>query len=279
VGTPEQLGIVAIACILGALDDKIELNRRMNRASEEIARAIFKSWFVDFDPVRAKAAGQPPHGLAPEIAVLFPNSFEDSELGEIPKGWQVKRFPDAIDVNPARSLPRGTVAPYLEMGNMPTSSARAISWEHRAFGSGMRFINGDTLVARITPCLENGKTAHVDFLANGKVGWGSTEYIVLRSKPPLPTAYSYFLARTNDLRSHVIKNMTGTSGRQRAPAECLDAYNVVLPIEPVARRFGEMVSPMLAAMKTNDEASASLSGTGLGPVPRLQAGSPSSVLA
>ena len=79
----------AIACILGALDDKIELNRRMNRTLEEMARAIFKSWFVDFDPVRAKAAGQQPPGLKPEIAALFPDSFEDSELGEIPKGWKL----------------------------------------------------------------------------------------------------------------------------------------------------------------------------------------------
>ncbi|MGI5842866.1 MAG: restriction endonuclease subunit S [Candidatus Xenobium sp.] len=80
----------AIACILGTLDDKIELNRQMNRTLEEMARAIFKSWFVDFDPVRAKAAGQQPPGLKPEIAALFPDSFEDSELGEIPKGWSVE---------------------------------------------------------------------------------------------------------------------------------------------------------------------------------------------
>lgn len=83
---PEQR---AIACILGALDDKIELNRRMNKTLEEMARAMFKSWFVDFDPVRAKAAGQEPVGLAPEIADLFPDAFEDSELGKIPKGWRV----------------------------------------------------------------------------------------------------------------------------------------------------------------------------------------------
>ncbi len=79
----------AIGCILGTLDDKIELNRRMNQTLEEMARAIFKSWFVDFDPVRAKASGQKPAGLAPHIADLFPDSFESSELGEIPKGWKV----------------------------------------------------------------------------------------------------------------------------------------------------------------------------------------------
>ncbi len=82
----------AIACILGALDDKIELNRRMNQTLESIARAIFKSWFVDFDPVRAKAAGQQPPGLAPGVAALFPDSFEDSPIGPVPKGWKVERF-------------------------------------------------------------------------------------------------------------------------------------------------------------------------------------------
>jgi len=79
----------AIACILGALDDKIELNRQMCKTLEGIAQAIFKSWFVDFDPVHAKAAGKQPVGLKPEIAALFPDSFVDSELGEIPKGWRV----------------------------------------------------------------------------------------------------------------------------------------------------------------------------------------------
>lgn len=78
----------AIACILGALDDKIELNRRMSRTLEETARAIFKSWFVDFDPVRAKATGQHPPGMKPEIAALFPDAFVDSELGRIPEGWE-----------------------------------------------------------------------------------------------------------------------------------------------------------------------------------------------
>ena len=85
----------AIAHILGSLDDKIELNRRMNKALEATARAIFKSWFVDFDPVRAKAEGLPT-GLPDDIAALFPESFEDSELGEMPTGWKVKPIGQAI---------------------------------------------------------------------------------------------------------------------------------------------------------------------------------------
>jgi len=176
----------AIACILGALDDKIELNRRRNRTLEAMARAIFQSWFIDFDPVKAKAAGQPPPGLTPALAALFPDSFEDSKLGLIPAGWRARPLPEICLVNPMRSLSKGTLAPYLDMSNMPTQGPSPDSWVLREMGSGMKFINGDTLVARITPCLENGKTAFVDFLSDGEVAWGSTEYIVLRPKDPCP---------------------------------------------------------------------------------------------
>jgi len=79
----------SIAHILGSLDDQIELNRRMNGTFEAMARAIFKSWFVDFDPVRAKGAGREPVRMDPVTAALFPNSFEESRLGETPKGWVV----------------------------------------------------------------------------------------------------------------------------------------------------------------------------------------------
>jgi type I restriction enzyme S subunit len=91
---PEQR---SIAHILGTLDDKIELNRRMNATLEAMARALFQSWFVDFDPVRAKAEGRDP-GLPPEIAALFPDSFEDSVVGEIPRGWGVKHVGELADI-------------------------------------------------------------------------------------------------------------------------------------------------------------------------------------
>ncbi len=97
---PEQQ---AIAHILGTLDDKIELNRRMSQTLEAIARALFKSWFVDFDPVRAKAKGRDP-GLPRHIADLFPDSFEESELGKIPRGWRVARLGDIIDLAYGKAL-------------------------------------------------------------------------------------------------------------------------------------------------------------------------------
>jgi type I restriction enzyme, S subunit len=262
----------SIADILSTLDDKIELNRRTNETLEAMAKALFKSWFVDFDPVREKAAGRQPAGLDADTAKLFPSSFEDSSLGPIPKGWRVIPLPNTIEVNPTRSLSKGVVAPYLEMSNMPTASVRAVGWENREFGSGMRFINGDTLIARITPCLENGKTAFVDFLEDDQVGWGSTEYIVLRSKAPLPTAYTYFLARSDDFRAHVIRNMTGTSGRQRAPAECLNAYCVVVPDAPIAGCFGEFADDCIRQIKSNDDEARTLATTRDSLLPKLFSG-------
>src|SRR5439155_19087181 len=94
---PPQREREDIVNILGSLDDKIELNRQMNATLEETARALFKSWFVDFDPVRAKAEGRQPEGMDAETAALFPDRLVDSELGPIPEGWQVKPLDKIAD--------------------------------------------------------------------------------------------------------------------------------------------------------------------------------------
>ena len=242
VPLPEQR---AIAHILGTLDDKIELNRRMNETLEEMARAIFKDWFVDFGPTRAKMEGLDT-GLPTEVAALFPDRLVESELGEVPEGWEVVPLPEVIEVNPPRSLRRKEVAPYLDMANMPTRGHAPDAITNRPFGSGMRFTNGDTLVARITPCLENGKTAYVDFLPPDRIGWGSTEYIVMRPMPPLPNEFAYCLARSARFREFAIQNMTGTSGRQCIPAKALSQFLLPSPPEPIAARFGTVVQPLFA---------------------------------
>ena len=95
----------AIAAVLGALDDKIELNRRMNATLEAMARALFQSWFVDFDPVRAKLDGRPPAALDPATAALFPASFQDSEAGHIPKGWEVVSLDALASIRGGKQLP------------------------------------------------------------------------------------------------------------------------------------------------------------------------------
>ena len=239
---PEQR---AIAHILGTLDDKIELNRRMNETLEAMARALFKSWFVDFDPVRAKMSGRDP-GLPQHLADLFPDRLVDSELGEIPEGWGVTPLRELIEINPKRLLQHGELAPYLDMANMPTKGHVPDTVINRHFGSGMRFANGDTLVARITPCLENGKTAYVDFLREGEIGWGSTEYIVMRPKPFLPSEYAYCLARSASFREFAIQNMTGTSGRQRVPAKALSQLMLPSPPEQVVAIFGRSAQLLLS---------------------------------
>ena len=242
----------AIANILGTLDDKIELNRRMTETLEAISRALFKSWFVDFAPVHANAEGRAP-GLPKHIADLFPDSFEDSRLGESPKGWPVLSLPEVIDVNPSRTLLKGDIAPYLDMANMPTRGHSPDAVTVRSFSSGMRFMNGDTLVARITPCFENGKAAYVDFLEEGQIGWGSTEYIVLRAKSPIPTEYAYCLARSDGFRDYAIQNMTGSSGRQRVPAESLSQFLIASPTPQVAELFEKHVKPLFARANATTE--------------------------
>ena len=102
------------------------------------------------------------------------------------KGWQVRTLGDVIDVNPRRTHPPGDIATHVEMAALPTSGHHVTVWTQRAFTSGIRFTRGDTMLARITPSLENGKTTLVDFLDEGEAGWGSAEFIVLCPKPPGP---------------------------------------------------------------------------------------------
>ena len=271
---PEQR---AIAHILGALDDKIELNRRMSETLEQMAQALFKAWFVDFAPVRAKCRGNRP--VAPtgwqwpqHILDLFPDRLVDSELGEIPEGWEVASLPELIEINPPRPLRKGEITPYLDMANMPTRGHAPDAVVDRPFGSGTRFTNGDTLVARITPCLENGKTAFVDFLQGGQVGWGSTEYIVLRPRPPLPEEFAYCLARSDAFREFAIQSMTGTSGRQRVQAESLQHFRLPRVPAPVADAFGRAIKPLFVRSSAAIRESRTLAALRDALLPRLISG-------
>ncbi len=262
----------AIAHILGTLDDKIELNRRMNATLEAMARALFQSWFVDFEPVRAKLDGHQPAGLDVATAALFPAHFQESTLGHIPQGWEVKPMSEAIEVNPRRTLKSGAISPYLDMKNMPTQGHAADEVTQREFSSGTKFQNGDTLLARITPCLENGKSAFVDFLEDGQIGWGSTEYIVFSPKPPLTPEFGYYLARSDALRLHAIQNMTGTSGRQRVPSECFTQFKLAVPPEKIAQRFGEITKPWMTMIHANIEQSRILATIRDALLPKLLSG-------
>jgi type I restriction enzyme, S subunit len=230
----------AIANILGTLDDKIEMNRRMNETLEEMVSAYFESAFKC-------------------------ETEETSDDKSVP-------LADLLEVNPVRVGKRGEDAPYLDMASVPTNGARALDVQRRPAGSGAKFINGDTLVARITPCLENGKTCFVDFLKDDEIGWGSTEFIVLRPRPPQPLAFAYFLARTDSFRSHLISNMTGTSGRQRVPADCFRSLRCTLPQASDRTRFDQLASLHLAKMKANDAESKSLASIRDTLLPKLISG-------
>jgi type I restriction enzyme S subunit len=264
----------AIAHILGTLDDKIELNRRMSETLEAMARALFKAWFVDFEPVRAKMEGrwqrgQSLPGLPAHLYDLFPDRLVDSELGEIPEGWRVVELGQVIEINPPRVLRKGQDAPYLDMASMPTRGHVPLRVVERPYTSGPRFTNGDTLLARITPCLENGKTAFVDFLAPNEVGWGSTEFIVLRPKPPLPAEFGYCLARDPDFREFAIQSMTGTSGRQRVQPEALARYLLVIPSDDVAKAFGALVEPWFRKASASERESRTLAALRDALLPKL----------
>ena len=266
-----------IARILGTLDDKIELNRRMNATLEGMARALFKSWFVDFEPVRAKMegrwrSGESLPGMPAELYDLFPERLVPSELGEVPEGWEVKKLDQLLDLNPREPLKRGTRAPYLNMAALPTEGSNPDDVILREYTSGTRFRNGDTLLARITPCLENGKTAYVQSLPSDAVGWGSTEFIVMRAIPPVTSEYTYLLARDETFRAHAIQSMSGTSGRQRVQAQVLSNCRLPSPQEDVWSAFSLLVEPMFARIKMLFEESRTLAGLRDALLPRLVSG-------
>lgn len=145
--------------------------------------------------------------------------------------WRKTTIGNVFDVNPKREIKRGDVTSFLPMDALPEHARQASRVETREFtGSGARFKNRDTLLARITPCLENGKTAFVDGLAEDEVAHGSTEYIVLSGKEGISDdLFVYYVARSPLFRSHVIASMDGSSGRQRVPNEAVLRYPVRLP--------------------------------------------------
>lgn len=240
-----------IAAVLGALDDKIELNRKMNRTLEEMAQALFKSWFIDFDG----------H-----------DDLVDTEIGPVPRGWRIGG-PDAlVEFDPPTPLRKGTNAVYADMKAIPTSGPSVSEWTRRPYAGGARFRRGDSLIARITPCLENGKSALVDFLAEGEVGFGSTEFIVLRPRPGVPRVLPYCLVRHEPFRAHAIASMNGSSGRQRVAASSLVRFKLALPPADLLRRFGEITEPLFQRITANTRESATLTALRDTLLPKLISG-------
>lgn len=158
---------------------------------------------------------------------------------------------DYAFLNPKRTLTKNQVARSIDMSQLSTSGAFPSGWKMKPFNGGMRFTNGDTLLARITPCLENGKTAFIDFLDDGEVAFGSTEYIVLAPKNGTPPEMLYCLARYPAFVDYAVKNMNGSSGRQRVSAETVGQYRLPLFDKHSLVLFKEVVSPMFLKMRYN----------------------------
>lgn len=215
-----------IAGILSAYDELIENNQRRIRILEDMARSLYREWFVHFR--------YPSHETVPLV---------DSPLGQIPQGWDVILAPDCITINPRVTVSRDGEKPFVPMGCLANDSMLISGIESRSGNSGAKFQNGDTLFARITPCLENGKTGYVQFLPNSQdVAFGSTEFIVLRSRT-LTSEFVYCLARSDEFRNIAIKSMTGASGRQRVQEKCFEAFLIAQPPGELLDRFTGIVEP------------------------------------
>ena len=161
---------------------------------------------------------------------------------------------DVVEFNPKISVPKGTLVKTIEMKNLPESGFSVQEWVFREAKSGSRFQNDDTLLARITPCFENGKCGFVDFLSTDEVGSGSTEFIVMRPPSGVPPAAPYAIARSTDFRTFAEQTMTGTSGRQRVQHGDLGAYETAWPSKESLTTFDSATSPLLKlARKIRDE--------------------------
>lgn len=208
-----------IAAVLSSLDDKIDLLHRQNQTLEATAEALFRHWFIE--------QAQP--------------------------DWEEGTIVDLIEFNPTRKLSKGTVAPYLEMSSLNETAFNPSNWYDRPFSSGTKFMNGDTLLARITPCLENGKSAYVTFLGKNQIGWGSTEYIIMRPKESsnLHPFFAYIIARYRDFRDYAEGCLAGSSGRQRVDMNHLKDYEIKIPPIESIQNFNAVAESISSKLHLN----------------------------
>ncbi len=143
--------------------------------------------------------------------------------------WLEKRMDEIAEFNPRESIKKGTIAKKVAMDKLQPFCRDIPGYEMEAFTGGTKFRNGDTIMARITPCLENGKTARVDILDDHEIGFGSTEYIVFRAKEGYDPDFIYYLVTSPVVREPAIKSMVGSSGRQRVQTDVVQQLNVMVP--------------------------------------------------
>jgi len=259
----------AIAHILGTLDDKIELNRKMNETLEAMARAIFKSWFVDFDPVRAKAEGRDT-GLPKEIADLFPDSVDGSALGEIPKGWKVGILAALASLNPETwsNETRPEVINYIDLSNTKWGRIDVITayQKQHAPSRAQRILRPrDTIVGTVRP----GNGSYAFIFENGLTG--STGFAVLR---PLRLEYAEFvyLAATAAENIEELSHLADGAAYPAIRPEVVAATQIFRPSEDVLERFSRVTSPLLAKVAENERESHTLAALRDTLLPKLISG-------
>jgi type I restriction enzyme S subunit len=278
---PEQR---AIAHILGTLDDKIELNRRMSETLEAMARALFKSWFVDFDPVRAKAEGRDP-GLPKALADLFPDRLVDSELGEIPEGWKVGVLEDALEELEVGGRPKGGVAAYAD--GVPSIGAESIvglgifdysktKYVPRDFFDRMtkgRIKNRDVLLYK-----DGGRPGefepHVTMIGDGFPfeTAGINEHVYrLRARPYLGQGFLFFWLSSELIMEEMRIRGTGVAipGLNSTQVKSL---TTLFPSEPVAQAFARRAEPYVGRVLAACNESRTLAALRDGLLPKLISG-------
>ena len=236
----------AIAHVLGTLDDKIELNRRMNQTLEEMARAIFQDWFVDFGPTRAKMEGQEPY-LPPDLWDLFPDELVDSELGEIPDGWEegelgrVATFP-VRTVKP-QEIPIETA--YIGLEHMPRKSVALYEWEtaKKVTSNKLSFHKGEFLFGKLRPYFHKVGIAPTD-------GICSTDIVVVAPKTISWSSFVILCISTEEFVAYTDQTSNGTR-MPRTNWKTMGHYEICLPPEPVAGAFQELVQHLLSRIMTN----------------------------
>ena len=217
---------------LSAYDSLIANNFRRIAILEDMAQSLYREWFVHFR--------FPGHEQA---------KVADSSLGRVPEGWDILSASDAIHINQRTKLAKEGEKPFVPMSGLSEGSMLIGDIQMKAGNSGAKFRNGDTLFSRITPCLQNGKIGYVQFLDDANpVGFGSTEFIVLRETELLSSEFIYLLARSMPFRENAIKSMTGATGRQRVQNACFDSFKLAIPPKPLLDKFTETVQPMFKSV-------------------------------
>ena len=167
--------------------------------------------------------------------------------------WRTIRAADFIDFNPRLSLKKGDIATKVAMDKLKPFTKKIPETEKAEFNGGAKFCNGDTVMARITPCLENGKIAYVDMLDDGEIGFGSTEFIVMRAKKGISDPqFVYYTAINPVFRNVAIKSMVGSSGRQRVQQSVLEELELSVPDLDEQRRIGDFLARIDEKIALND---------------------------